>query len=108
MKPFKVIRGDWLLEPGDARIGSKDSCQRERFLAAVRAIGIDKQFCIWSNRLTRMGNALRILVWTAPNLHFHARNALRDPIAQLLLELLSRVRRKSPAAIDGSTLAGCS
>ncbi len=103
-RPSRSSERHRLLEPGHAQVGERLG-HRQRLLARIGAVGVDEQLGIAADRLAGGPHRAEVLVGMAADLHLHPRDARRRPAAELLAQLLGRIRGESPAAIHRGLLA---
>ena len=97
--PFEVAGRDGLLEPADVPLERVALRPLQRDLRGERPVRVDEERRVVSDCLARGVEACRILVRRTAELHFHARDALRRPAAELLLQPGRRIAAEAAAAV---------
>src|SRR5438067_13936665 len=102
---MQVIGGDRLLEPAYPLFGEY-SCQLQRFLPGVRAIGVDKKRMI-ADCPARDLHPVWIARRLGPDLHLdETASVALHPAGHLSAQLSVAIAGKSTAAVDRNRLAG--
>src|SRR5437588_672877 len=99
-QPVEVVRRYRLLEPLDAELLRVDPRPFDRFLTCERAVRVDEELRVLTDRLPRRPSAVTIAAWLAPDLHLHPWDSLLRPTAELLLQLRVRGRREATDTVD--------
>src|SRR5438105_13859783 len=99
-QPVEVVRRYRLLEPLDAALLRVDPRPFDRFLTCERAVRVDEELRVLTDRLPRRPRAVTIAAWLAPDLHLHPWDSLLRPTAELLLQLRVGIRREATATVD--------
>src|SRR5207244_1775781 len=97
-QPGEVGRADGLLEPARAPLVRVPLGPSDRVVAVKRAVRVDEQLRVLSDRQTRGVQPGGIVVRRTADLDLHARDSLRNPARELVGEALERIRGEAAAA----------